>query len=111
MDILSLKETVEKHGLRAKKALGQNFLLDQNITDKIIRCSLSARGLDDFSAEEVYEVGPGPGGLTRAVLKENPQKLTVIEMDERCIEIMRELQEFYASKLEIVNGDALSFDF
>ena len=111
MDILSLKETVEKHGLMAKKALGQNFLLDQNITDKIIRCSLSARGLDDFSAEEVYEVGPGPGGLTRAVLKENPQKLTVIEMDERCIEIMRELQEFYASKLEIVNGDALSFDF
>ncbi len=111
MDIPSLKETVDNHGLMAKKALGQNFLLDQNITDKIIKCSLAARGLDDFSTEDVFEVGPGPGGLTRAVLKANPHKLTVIEMDERCIEIMRELQTYYVSKLDIVNGDALTFDF
>lgn len=111
MDIPSLKETVDNHGLMAKKALGQNFLLDQNITDKIIKCSLSARGLDDFSSEDVFEVGPGPGGLTRAVLKANPHKLTVIEMDERCIEIMYELQRFYPSKLEIVKGDALTFNF
>ena len=110
-ELPSLRETVDNHGLMAKKALGQNFLLDQNITDKIIRSSLEARGLTNFSAEDVFEIGPGPGGLTRAVLKNNPQSLTVIEMDERCIEIMRELQEVYGDKLHIVNGDALKFDF
>ena len=111
-ELLSLRETVDKHGLMAKKALGQNFLLDQNITDKIIRSSLESRGLNDFSGEDVFEIGPGPGGLTRAVLKTNPHSLTVIEMDERCIEIMRELQSFYGNDiLQIVNGDALKFDF
>ena len=111
-ELLSLRETVDKHGLMAKKALGQNFLLDQNITDKIIRSSLESRGLKDFSGEYVFEIGPGPGGLTRAVLKTNPHSLTVIEMDERCIEIMRELQSFYGNDiLQIVNGDALKFDF
>lgn len=111
-ELLSLRETVDKHGLMAKKALGQNFLLDQNITDKIIRSSLESRGLKDFSGEDVFEIGPGPGGLTRAVLKTNPHSLTVIEMDERCIEIMRELQSFYGNDiLQIVNGDALKFDF
>lgn len=110
-ELPSLRETVDNHGLMAKKALGQNFLLDQNITDKIIRSSLEARGLTNFSTEDVFEIGPGPGGLTRAVLKNNPQSLTVIEMDERCIEIMRELQEVYGDKLHIVNGDALKFDF
>ena len=110
-ELLSLRETVEQHGLMAKKALGQNFLLDQNITDKIIRSSLTGRGVADFSGQDVYEIGPGPGGLTRAVLKANPHKLTVIEMDERCIEIMRELQNFYSGILDIVNGDAMKFDF
>lgn len=110
-ELLSLRETVDSHGLMAKKALGQNFLLDQNITDKIIRSSLEVRGLTDFSGEDVFEIGPGPGGLTRAVLKANPHSITVIEMDERCIEIMQELQAVYGSKLQIVNGDALKFDF
>ena len=110
-ELLSLRETVEQHGLMAKKALGQNFLLDQNITDKIIRTSLASRGVADFSGEDVFEIGPGPGGLTRAVLKANPHKLTVIEMDERCIEIMQELQDVYGGVLNIVNGDALQFDF
>lgn len=110
-ELPSLRDTVDNHGLMAKKALGQNFLLDQNITDKIIRSSLEARGEADFSAEDVFEIGPGPGGLTRAVLKNNPHSLTVIEMDERCIEIMQELQEVYGDKLHIVNGDALKFDF
>lgn len=110
-ELPSLRETVDNHGLMAKKALGQNFLLDQNITDKIIRSSLETRGLTNFSTEDVFEIGPGPGGLTRAVLKNNPHSLTVIEMDERCIEIMRELQEVYGDKLHIVNGDALKFDF
>ncbi len=110
-ELPSLRETVDSHGLMAKKALGQNFLLDQNVTDKIIRCSLAARGIPDFSGEDVFEIGPGPGGLTRAVLKTNPHSLTVIEMDERCIEIMQELQMVCGATLQIVNGDALEFDF
>ena len=110
-ELPSLRETVDSHGLMAKKALGQNFLLDQNVTDKIIRSSLAARGIPDFSGEDVFEIGPGPGGLTRAVLKTNPHSLTVIEMDERCIEIMQELQTVYGATLQIVNGDALEFDF
>lgn len=110
-ELPSLRETVDSHGLMAKKALGQNFLLDQNVTDKIIRSSLAARGRPDFSGEDVFEIGPGPGGLTRAVLKTNPHSLTVIEMDERCIEIMQELQAVYGATLQIVNGDALKFDF
>ena len=107
----SLRETVETHGLMAKKALGQNFLLDRNITDKIIRLSLEKQNKKDFTGEYVFEVGPGPGGLTRAVLNANPQKLTVVEMDERCIEIMNELKSFAGEKLEIINGDALKINF
>lgn len=110
-ELPSLRETVDSHGLMAKKALGQNFLLDQNVTDKIIRSSLAARGIPDFSGEDVFEIGPGPGGLTRAVLKTNPHSLTVIEMDERCIEIMQELQTVCGATLQIVKGDALEFDF
>lgn len=110
-ELPSLRETVDSHGLMAKKALGQNFLLDQNVTDKIIRSSLAARGIPDFSGEDVFEIGPGPGGLTRAVLKTNPHSLTVIEMDERCIEIMQELRTVCGTTLQIVNGDALEFDF
>lgn len=110
-ELPSLRETVDSHGLMAKKALGQNFLLDQNVTDKIIRSSLAVRGIPDFSGEDVFEIGPGPGGLTRAVLKTNPHSLTVIEMDERCIEIMQELQTVCGATLQIVNGDALEFDF
>ena len=110
-ELPSLRETVDSHGFMAKKALGQNFLLDQNVTDKIIRSSLAARGIPDFSGEDVFEIGPGPGGLTRAVLKMNPHSLTVIEMDERCIEIMQELQTVCGATLQIVNGDALEFDF
>ena len=73
----SLKTTVEAHRLMAEKALGQNFLLNQDITDKIIRLSLSNQGLKSFEGASVFEVGPGPGGLTRAVLKAEPKKLTV----------------------------------
>ena len=78
-ELCSLKETVEKHELLAKKSLGQNFLLDMNITNKIIRSSLQLQRKEDFSKEFVYEIGPGPGGLTRAILNANPKKLTVID--------------------------------
>lgn len=110
-EILSLRDTVEKYGLLAKKSLGQNFLLDMNITDKIIRCSLEAQNKEDFSGQCVYEIGPGPGGLTRAILKSNPDKLTVIEMDSRCIQIMNELKDVYGSKMQIVEGDAMKYPF
>lgn len=109
--LLSLRETVESHGLMAKKALGQNFLLDRNITDKIIRLSLEKQNKKDFSGEYVFEVGPGPGGLTRAVLEADPQKLTVVEMDERCIEIMNDLKKIVGERLEIINGDAMKINF
>lgn len=107
----SLRETVESHGLMAKKALGQNFLLDRNITDKIIRLSLEKQNKKDFSGEYVFEVGPGPGGLTRAVLEADPQKLTVVEMDERCIEIMNDLKKIVGERMEIINGDAMKINF
>ncbi len=107
----SLRLTVDAHGLMAKKALGQNFLLDSNITNKIIRSSLDAQNKKSFSDDHVYEIGPGPGGLTRSILKANPQKLTVIEMDERCINIMEEIRDKTGNVLEIVNDDALRFDF
>lgn len=107
----SLRETVEKHGLLAKKSLGQNFLLDMNITEKIIRESLSLQNLPDFSGAHIFEVGSGPGGLTRAILEANPKVLTVIEMDSRCIEIMNEIKEVVGEKLQIVEGNALEFDF
>ena len=107
----TLRETVENHGLMAKKALGQNFLLDKNITDKIIRLSLDKQKLTDFQGAEVFEVGPGPGGLTRSVLRNNPNKLTVVEMDERCIDIMSEIQKLIGNRIEIINGDALKIDF
>ena len=107
----SLRDTVEQYGLMAKKSLGQNFLLDMNITDKIIRCSLEAQSKADFKNENVYEIGPGPGGLTRAILKANPQKLTVIEMDSRCIEIMHDIKKIVGEQLQIVEGDALQYDF
>ncbi len=106
----SLRTTVDAHGLMAKKTLGQNFLLDQNITDKIIRLSLQNQNLKDFAQSYVFEIGPGPGGLTRAILSANPKELTVIEMDERCISIMEEMQEKTGNILKIINGDALQTD-
>ncbi len=108
---LSLKEVVDKNELMAKKSLGQNFLLNQNIPDKIIRVSLEKQGIIDFSDTSVFEIGPGPGGLTRAIINNKPKKLTVIEMDERCIKIMAELKEETKINMDIVNSDALKVDF
>lgn len=110
-ELPSLRDTVEQYGLLAKKSLGQNFLLDMNITEKIIRSSLDAQGKSSFRGEHVYEIGPGPGGLTRAILGADPQLLTVIEMDSRCIDIMRDIQRVVGSQLQIIEGDALQYDF
>lgn len=104
--LVSLKQTVEQYGLLAQKSLGQNFLLDMNITDKIVRLSLEKQGLKDFSGHNVCEIGPGPGGLTRAVLEAEPKSLTVVEMDKRCVWIMNDLKEHYPSLQNIILGDA-----
>ena len=109
-ELLTTKEFVDKYELMAKKALGQNFLLDANITDKIVRLSLTAQNMADFSLETAVEIGPGPGGLTQAVLRQNPKELTVIEMDERCLKILEEIKSFYP-QLNIINGDALKVDW
>ena len=107
---LTLKETVEQYGLMAKKSLGQNFLLDQNITDKIIRLSLEKQGLKDFSGVNVVEIGSGPGGLTRAILEKQPATLTVVEMDERAVKIMEDLRSYAPCPLNIINADALEIN-
>ncbi len=106
----TLRETVDFYGLMANKALGQNFLLDSNITDKIIRLSLAQQNISDFKNHNVIEIGPGPGGLTRSILGADPKSLTVVEMDSRCIKIMEDLKVETDTPMDIVNGDALLFD-
>lgn len=96
----SLKDIVNKYGLAPKKSLGQNFIFDQNITDKIVRFA------NITNADEVLEIGPGPGGLTRSILSANPKKLTVIEQDHRSIAVMEDLKNHYPL-LNIIHGDAL----
>jgi 16S rRNA (adenine1518-N6/adenine1519-N6)-dimethyltransferase len=102
--VLSTSQTIKKYGLDAKKSLGQNFILDANLTDKIAR---QAGDLDGF---QVLEIGGGPGGLTKSILKLNPQKLTVVEQDDRCIGALNEIKNFYPNQLEVIKGDALKFD-
>ncbi|RVA38936.1 rRNA adenine N-6-methyltransferase family protein, partial [Mesorhizobium sp. M7A.F.Ca.CA.004.10.1.1] len=100
-----LREVIERHGLRAKKALGQNFLLDLNLTGKI------ARTAGDLSDATVIEVGPGPGGLTRALLSNGARHVIAIERDERCLAALAEVSDHYPGRLEVVSGDALKTDF
>lgn len=99
-----LREVIRTHGLSAKKAFGQNFLLDLNLTAKI------ARQAGDLTACDVLEVGPGPGGLTRALLAEGARKLVAIERDPRCLPALEEIAQAYPGRLEIVLGDALEND-
>ncbi|CAN7624312.1 16S rRNA (adenine(1518)-N(6)/adenine(1519)-N(6))-dimethyltransferase RsmA [Mesorhizobium sp. LjRoot246] len=100
-----LREVIERHGLQAKKALGQNFLLDLNLTGKI------ARTAGDLTDATVIEVGPGPGGLTRALLSNGAHHVIAIERDERCLAALAEVSDHYPGRLEIVSGDALKTDF
>ncbi len=99
-----LRETIAAHGLSARKSLGQNFLLDLNLTGRI------ARSAAPFDACTVVEVGPGPGGLTRALLDEGAGHVVVIERDNRCIAALEELSAHYPGRLTIVEGDALKTD-
>ncbi|HEV7416944.1 MAG TPA: 16S rRNA (adenine(1518)-N(6)/adenine(1519)-N(6))-dimethyltransferase RsmA [Tianweitania sediminis] len=100
-----LREVVDRHGLFAKKALGQNFLFDLNLTSKIAR---AAGPLDGVT---VIEVGPGPGGLTRALLAQGTKQVLAIERDERCLAILQEVAEHYPGRLQVTEGDALQTDF
>ena len=97
-----LKDVISKHQLRAKKSLGQNFLLDLNLTSKIARY---AGNLDQF---DILEIGPGPGGLTRSLLNEGARKVVAIEKDSRCIEALQEIQATFPGRLKLIQGDALS---
>jgi 16S rRNA (adenine1518-N6/adenine1519-N6)-dimethyltransferase len=99
-----LREVIRRHGLSARKSLGQNFLLDLNLTARIARAGGSLDGVT------VIEVGPGPGGLTRALLGEGAARVIAVERDERAIAALDEVAAHYPGRLEIVAGDALVFD-
>ncbi len=101
----SLRSVIERHGLQAKKVLGQNFLLDLNLTNKIAR---AAGNLSDIT---VIEVGPGPGGLTRALLMNGAKHVVVIERDKRTRSALAEVSAHYPGRLEVIFGDALKTDF
>jgi 16S rRNA (adenine1518-N6/adenine1519-N6)-dimethyltransferase len=100
-----LREVIATHGLSARKALGQNFLLDLNLTAKI------ARAAGDLTGCDVLEVGPGPGGLTRGLLAEGARRVVAIEKDARCLPALAEISEAYPGKLEVLNEDALQVDW
>jgi 16S rRNA (adenine1518-N6/adenine1519-N6)-dimethyltransferase len=97
-----LREVIRRHGLSARKSLGQNFLLDLNLTGRI------ARAAGPFEGVGVVEVGPGPGGLTRALLANGAERVIAIERDERCIAALGEIATAYPGRLEIVAADALT---
>jgi 16S rRNA (adenine1518-N6/adenine1519-N6)-dimethyltransferase len=99
-----LRDVIAAHDLRAKKSLGQNFLLDLNLTRRIAR----AAGANDGGV--FYEVGPGPGGLTRALLAEGASRVIAVERDARCLPALAEIAGTYPGKLEVVSADALETD-
>ncbi|MDF2811619.1 MAG: rRNA ((1518)-N(6)/adenine(1519)-N(6))-dimethyltransferase [Microvirga sp.] len=103
-DLPPLRDVVRNHGLLAKKSLGQNFLFDLNLTSRIAR---SAGSLEDST---VIEVGPGPGGLTRAILAAGARKVIAIERDPRCLPALAEIAAHYPGRLEVMEADALEFD-
>lgn len=107
-DLPPLKETIAAHGLSAQKALGQNFLLDLNITDKIARYVFDSLKTPDQTS--LFEIGPGPGGLTRSLLKLGTKQVTAIEFDPRAIEALQELKTAANECLTLVHGDAMEQD-
>ncbi len=103
-DLPPLRDVIATHGIAAKKSLGQNFLLDLNLTAKI------ARMAGDLSGSDILEVGPGPGGLTRGLLAEGARKVLAIEKDERCMSALAEIEATYPNRLQVINADALDID-
>ena len=103
-DLPPLREVIRKHGLSARKSLGQNFLLDLNLTARI------ARAAEPLHDRTVVEIGPGPGGLTRALLALGAKRVIAVERDERAIPALEEIAQHYPGRLDIVNADAMTFD-
>ncbi|PWE34169.1 16S rRNA (adenine(1518)-N(6)/adenine(1519)-N(6))-dimethyltransferase [Maritimibacter sp. 55A14] len=99
-----LRSVIAEHGLSARKSLGQNFLLDLNLTAKI------ARQAGDLSACDVLEIGPGPGGLTRGLLAEGARRVLAVEKDSRCLPALAQIADAYPGRLEVLNADALEID-
>ncbi len=99
-----LREIIRKYELRARKSLGQNFLLDMNLTDRI------ARAGGDLEGAHIIEVGPGPGGLTRSLLAAGAARVTAIERDQRCLGALEDIANRWPGKLTIIEGDARSVD-
>ncbi len=103
-DLPALRDVIATHDLAAKKSLGQNFLLDLNLTSKI------ARMAGDLSDHDILEIGPGPGGLTRGLLMEGARKVVAIERDERCLPALAEVTKASDGRLNVITGDALKID-
>ena len=99
-----LRDVIRDHELRAKKSFGQNFLLDLNLTRKI------ARTAGDLTNSVIFEVGPGPGGLTRALLAEGAKRVVAVEMDSRCLPALDQVSKAYGGRLTVIEGDALDVD-
>lgn len=100
-DLPPLRDVIRRHGLRAKKSFSQNFLLDLNLTGRIARAAGALRGFN------VIEIGPGPGGLTRALLAEGAERVIAVEHDPRCVEALGELTAVYGERLQVIEADAL----
>jgi 16S rRNA (adenine1518-N6/adenine1519-N6)-dimethyltransferase len=99
-----LRAVIAEHGLAARKALGQNFILDLNLTAKIARLA------GDLSGSDVLEIGPGPGGLTRGLLMEGARRVVAIEQDRRCLPALAAIAAAYPGRLAVIEGDALAID-
>lgn len=103
-DLPPLRQVIAAHGLSARKSLGQNFILDLNLTAKIARLA------GDLTGADVLEVGPGPGGLTRGLLAEGARRVLVVEKDARCLPALAEIAAAYPGRLTVLNDDALQID-
>ena len=97
-----LRDVIAKHDLAAKKSLGQNFLLDLNLTGRI------ARAAGDLTQTTIIEIGPGPGGLTRALLAHGAKKVIAVERDERCLPALADIAAHYPDRLQVIAGDAMT---
>ena len=99
-----LREVIARYGIRARRQLGQHFLLDLNLCRRIVRAA------GDLAGKTVVEIGPGPGGLTRALLETGAARVIAVERDPRCIDALSDLSRRYGNRLDVVAGDALDFD-
>src|SRR6266576_1209221 len=102
-DLPPLRDVIRQHALSARKSLGQNFLLDLNLTARI------ARAAGPLEAMTVIEIGPGPGGLTRALLAQGAQRIIAVERDPRAVGALAEIAERYPGRLDVITADALDF--